>query len=177
MIAEYTAAYATIVGLLSAFTTGRDFQKGLEMAEFEAWLIEHNHHQVMEEIEKDQATSVFVKAFLNREIPEIQYKLDAILALVHSLLERQTEVADSTVGAPLNLHYGKRMLTFLFEMFKTNELTIANFDYALEETKDLINGHLQQVNPYVLESMVRECLSSGKLPTEIVHEHWFNLIE
>jgi hypothetical protein len=101
LIAEYTAAYATIVGLLSAFTTGRDVEKNIEISEFTTWLLEHNHHKVVEVIERDRATSIFVKAFLNREIPEIQYKLDAILALVQSLLERQSDEADATLVTPL----------------------------------------------------------------------------
>lgn len=177
MIAEYISSYATIVGLLSAFTTGRDIQKGLEVDEFISWLIEHNHQRMVEEIQRDQATSIFVKAFLNREIPEIQLKLDSILALVQSLIERQSEKPDVAVGMPLNQHYGKRMLTFLFEQFKSNRFSISNFDYALEETKHLIEGHLDKVNPYVLEAMVRECLSSRISATEIVHKHWLNLIE
>ncbi|MBF6650416.1 hypothetical protein [Methylobacter sp. BlB1] len=177
MIAEYTAAYATIVGLLSAYATGRDVQKGLEIDEFIEWLIEHNHQKIVEEIQRNQATSIFVKAFLNREIPEIQLKLDSILALVQSLIERQSENSDAPVGMPLNHHYGKKMLTFLFEQFKSNRFSISNFDYALEETEYLLKGHLEKVNPYVLETMVRECLSSRISATEIVHKHWLNLIE
>ncbi|MDK9556105.1 hypothetical protein QQF73_00610 [Marinobacter sp. M216] len=177
MIAEYAAASATIVGLLSAFATGRDVTKGKELSEFIAWLIEHNHHQLVDEINKDQATTVFIKAFLNREIPQIHAKLDAVLALVQSLMERRSAGEEAAFGTPLNAHYGKRIITFLFEQFKSHGFTNDDFDYALEETRALLDQHLEPINLYVLEKMVRECLSSNASATEIVHEHWQNLVD
>jgi hypothetical protein len=177
VIAEYAAASATIVGLLSAFAAGRDITKGNEHSEFTAWLIEHNHHQVVEAIDKDHATSVFIKAFLNREIPQIHAKLDAVLALVQSLMERQSAGEEAFIGTTLNAHYGKRMITFLFEQFKSRGFTNDNFDYALEKTRSMLDQHLDPINLYVLGKMVRECLSSKTSATEIVHEHWQNLVD
>lgn len=176
MISECVGVSATIVGLLSAFATGRDIKKGNELSEFIAWLTEHNHNQVVKEIQQNQATSVFIKAFLNREIPEIHTKLDAVLALVQSLIERQGAGDEVIIGTPLNEQYGKRMITFLFEQFKSHGFTIDNFEYALEETQSLLDRHLESINQYVLEKMVREFLSLKISATEIVHKHWPNLV-
>ena len=82
MLGELVSGYASIVGLLSAFAASRNGQKTEDFQNFIEWLIEHNHEELVLEIHKNQSTAIFIKAFLNKEIPEIQLKLDSILALV-----------------------------------------------------------------------------------------------
>lgn len=80
MVMEYASSLATIAGLASAFLTGRDIKKGQELQEFIEWLIKHNHKELAEEIKKNQTTAISTKAFLNKEIPEIQSKLDSLIS-------------------------------------------------------------------------------------------------
>jgi hypothetical protein len=175
MLVEYASAYATIVGLLSAFSSGRD-AKNKDIQHFIEWLSNHNHQELAEEIQKNQKTTIFVKAFLNKEIPEIQLKLDSIIALVQALVERLQESPETPVEQRLSHHYSQRIIIFLFEQFKEEKISMKNFQYALEETQQIIHGHLSDYNPYVLEAMVRECLSTRDTATEVVHKHWHNLI-
>jgi hypothetical protein len=76
------------VGLLSAFSASRNSQKAEDAQSFIEWLIKHKHEELALEIQINQGTSIFIKAFLNKEIPEIQLKLDSILALVQIVTER-----------------------------------------------------------------------------------------
>jgi hypothetical protein len=62
MIAEF----ATIVGLLSSFSSGRQSDKLLNIAEFLQWLTEHNHSEVRELIEQNQTISISIKALLTK---------------------------------------------------------------------------------------------------------------
>ena len=176
MLSELVSGYASIVGLLSAFSAERHGQKTEDLQNFIEWLIKHNHQELVSEIHKNQSTAIFIKAFLNKEIPEIQLKLDSILALVQIVIERQQEPRETSLEHDLGLRYAQIIITFIFEQFKNEKLKIENFDYALEFTKESIQGHIQEFNNYVLEAMVRECLTSRTSATEIVHKHWGSLI-
>ncbi|MDX1366812.1 hypothetical protein [Pseudomonas sp.] len=176
MLVEFASEYASIVGLLSAFSASRNGQKAEDVQSFIEWLIKHNHEELASEIQKNQSTSVFIKAFLNKEIPEIQLKLDSILALVQIVTERLQENPEASLEQDLGYRYAQRIVTFMFERFKHEKFKIENLDYALEITNDLIHGHLKEFNTYVLEAMVRECLTSRISATEIVHKHWDSLV-
>lgn len=72
------AEFATIVGLLSAFSSGRTGQKQLELSEFLVWLAEHNHDDIKQSIEANQTTTISIKAILNRGLVDVHEKLDTI---------------------------------------------------------------------------------------------------
>lgn len=84
MIAEF----ATIVGLLSSFSSGRQSDKLLDIAEFLQWLTEHNHSEVRELIEQNQATSISIKALLNNGVDDITKKLIGISEQIAVLASR-----------------------------------------------------------------------------------------
>lgn len=176
MLVEFALEYASIVGLLSAFSASRNGQKAEGFQSFIEWLIRHNHEELALEIQKNQSASIFIKAFLNKEIPEIQLKLDSILALVQIAAERLQDNPESPLEQDFGYRYAQRILTFMFEHFKHEKFKIESLDYALEITKELIHGHLKDFNNYVLEAMVRECLTSRISATEIVHKHWDSLV-
>ncbi len=176
MLSAFASEYASIVGLLSAFSASRNGQKAEDFQSFIEWLIKHNHAELALEIQKNQSTSVFIKAFLNKEIPEIQLKLDSILALVQIITERLQENPESPLEQDLGYRYAQRIVTFIFERFKHEKLRIENFDYALEITNELIHGHVKELNNYALKAMVRECLTARTSATEIVHKHWDSLV-
>ena len=84
MIAEF----ATIVGLLSSFSSGRQSDKLLNIAEFLQWLTEHNHSEVRELIEQNQTTSISIKALLNNGVDDISKKLNGISEQIAVLASR-----------------------------------------------------------------------------------------
>lgn len=176
MLDGLASGYASIVGLLSAFSASRNGQETKDFQLFIEWLIEHNHEQLALEVHKSQSTAVFIKAFLNNEVPEIQLKLDSILALVQIIIECQQESQGKPLEQDLGQRYAQRIIIFVFEQFKNEKIKIDNYDYAFGFTKDSIEGHLKEFNTYVLEAMVRECLTSRTSATEIVHKHWGNLV-
>jgi hypothetical protein len=105
MITE-ASAFATIVGLLSAFSSGRQSKGIAELTEFISWLIEHNHQELAKTIELNATTSASVKALLNQQNEELHYKLDGLghaMALIASRMPDLSELAASVVpGAELS---------------------------------------------------------------------------
>jgi len=89
------AAYAQIVGLLADFSSSRAKTKGkqeaIELKEFVDWLSTHGHHQIVSLIDRNQATSVSIKAALAEGT-------SAILSRISSL-ERQLAIASEGQGA------------------------------------------------------------------------------
>lgn len=94
MIAEF----ATIVGLLSSFSSGRQSDKLLNIAEFLQWLTEHNHSEVRELIEQNQTTSISIKALLNNSVDEITKKLSGISEQI-AVLASRSEGIDQLAAA------------------------------------------------------------------------------
>lgn len=86
------AEFATIVGLLSAFSSGRTGNKQIELSEFLVWLAEHNHEDIKQSIEANQATTVGIKAILNRGLVDVHEKLDAISERLAILASRSDGV-------------------------------------------------------------------------------------
>jgi hypothetical protein len=72
------AEFAQIVGLLSAFTSGRKTDEILSIAEFLQWLTEHNHEEIKCIVEQNQTTVTSIKALLNDDIKEIKNTLEGI---------------------------------------------------------------------------------------------------
>jgi hypothetical protein len=92
------AEFATIVGLLSAFSSGRSDQKQLELSGFLAWLAEHNHEDIKVLIEANQATTISIKAILNRGLVDVHERLDDISERLAILLSRTEGVEDLAVA-------------------------------------------------------------------------------
>lgn len=88
------AEFATIVGLLSAFSSGRTGQQQLEFSEFLAWLAEHNHEDIKKSIESNQATAVSIKALLNKGLVDVHEKLDDISERMAILSSRSSGVQE-----------------------------------------------------------------------------------
>ena len=175
MIAEYASSFATIVGLASAFASGRTASKSDEVQDFIRWLIEHNHEEACRYLEKNQAATKLIADFLKNQIPQIHEKLDAInLLLLQMIEEREGSSLDSSRA--LGNQYGKRSITIFFERLKGGEYLNAEFDAVLNHVKELLHGHMQSVDIYVLDAMVREILTSKVSAHDVVNRHWDNLI-
>jgi hypothetical protein len=72
------AEFATIVGLLSAFSSGRADSKKIDLGDFLIWLAEHNHIDIKQSIEANHNTTVSIKAILNKGLTDVQERLDTI---------------------------------------------------------------------------------------------------
>lgn len=164
--------YAAIVGLLSAFTTGRDVNKILDMAEFQAWLAEHNHGDIVRLIESDSRTSIFVKAYLHQQVPEIQRKLDTLVDLVKAMANEGERDEVSFSGK----HYLKGVLKFGLERIIDSRLDSNDFDIAHSYVCESI-GDSVYCNKYVLEKMIRVCLERTYTSSQILELYWLDLTE
>lgn len=80
--------FATIIGLLSAFSSGRTGDKQIEMNEFMTWLSEHNHEDIKNLIEVNQTTTVSIKAILKRGLIDVHRKLDDVSDRIAILASR-----------------------------------------------------------------------------------------
>ncbi|MFB9867073.1 hypothetical protein [Vreelandella sulfidaeris] len=164
--------FATIVGLLSAFSSGRNAKKALDLAEFQVWLSEHNHEDVIELINFDANINLFVKAYLNKQIPEIQNKLDTIIELViflgHNNQSGEIEFSGKS--------YLKGVLLLGLERLINSGLGTEDFDIAHSYIVDVI-GDNSRYNEYVLEKMVHVCLQKKNTASHVFYTYWPDLVE
>ncbi|WP_339462995.1 hypothetical protein [Pseudomonas sp. EA_105y_Pfl2_R69] len=101
MIAEF----ATIVGLLSAFSSGRKTAEQTAISDFLSWLSEHNHEEIRASIENNQVTTVSIKALLNKGLDDVHQKLDDISTRIAILASRSDGVEE------LALAYAKESIS------------------------------------------------------------------
>lgn len=163
---------ATIVGLLSAFSSGRGANKALDIAEFQVWLAEHNHENIVQLLNSDAKTNTFVKAYLNHQVPEIQSKLDTIINLVKIMAnDREGDEAGYT-----GKHYLKGVALLGLERVINSRLEPEEFDIAHSYVSEMIGEH-SHYNKYVLEKMIRDCLHRKNTASHIMNMYWLDLIE
>lgn len=97
MITE-ASSFATIIGLLSAFSSGRNSQSTAEITDFLTWLIEHNHRELAKTVELNFSTSTSIKTLLNQQSSELNEKLNTLsetMALVASRVPDLTDFVTS----------------------------------------------------------------------------------
>jgi hypothetical protein len=163
---------ATIVGLLSAFSAGRDAKKNSDMAEFQSWLSEHNHEDIVTLVASDTKTNIFVKAYLNQQIPEIQSKLDRLINLVQ-VIANGSEANEVEYSGK---HFLKSVLTLGLERIIGSSLHSEEFEIAHSYVCEVI-GEQSRYNNYVLEKMVRDCLQRKYTASQILNMYWLDLTE
>ncbi len=164
--------FATIVGLLSAFSSGRGVQDASGLAEFQTWLAEHNHKDIVHILENSSKTNIFVKAYLNNEIPEIQRKLDLITDLVLTFVKGPVQDEAEFSGE----HFLKGVMLLALERIIGSGLRQGDFDIALSYAEEMVGEHCDY-NKYVFEKMIRECLRRQCTATAIQSTYWADLIE
>ena len=92
MIAEF----AQIVGLLAAFTAGRQSDDLVDSTQFLKYLTEHGHENLRQSIEQNHNTTISIKALLNSRLDDVSKKLNGIsdrLAILLSRSEGMEELA------------------------------------------------------------------------------------
>jgi hypothetical protein len=162
--------FVQITGLLSAFAAGRDAGADKKVSEFMAWLIEHNHKDVLQQINRNSQTLVYIKAYLNNELPEIQSKLDTLTLMVEELIKSSLDEED--VASSYKKAYEKNVLILHLQRDIVGG-SVTDVDEALR----LINDWCESAyyNKYVLAQIVRECIANDGTAYEIVNKHWYAL--
>ncbi|WP_419614269.1 hypothetical protein [Thiolapillus sp.] len=90
MIAEF----AQIVGLVSAFVSGREASKALDMAEFLQWLSENNHQDIKRIVEQNHTTTTSIKALLNHDLEDIKTRLEEVSNQIAALSGCSDDLGD-----------------------------------------------------------------------------------
>ena len=90
MIAEF----AQIVGLLSAYTSGRQSAEILSIAEFLQWLTDHNHAEIRKIVEQNTTTTISIKAILNNNLDTISQMLQDISEQIAILASRTNGIEE-----------------------------------------------------------------------------------
>ncbi len=78
-------SFASIVGLVANFASGRGHQDVLEIREFMEWLRFHGHHEVLAQIESNAAATASIKAALSEGKHELLARLGNIESLLTAL--------------------------------------------------------------------------------------------
>ncbi len=94
--------FATIVGLMSAFQSGRKIDESVGSEEFMDWLSQHNHQDIRALIEQNQKTTVGVKAILNLGMENINTKLNTISEQLVSMSSRTEGLGDLADAFPIS---------------------------------------------------------------------------
>lgn len=165
--------FAQIVGLLSAFTSSRGASKAQDFAEFNAWLMEHNHHEVLESINSNTKAISFVESYLNRQLPEIQSKIDILTAMVQVLIESQNNSND--VISPRRTAYVKNVLILILQREIFGKYSVRDLDKILKYVEDIFIADGVSYNRYVLKEILRETLEAKKTVYDIVNDNWYEL--
>lgn len=166
--------FAQIVGLLSAFSSGREAKKTLDVVEFQQWLFKHNHEDVIQRLDSDAKTAIFVKAYLNQQVPEIQSKLDQIIDLVKAMAYSVSGEGQDGEKTFSGKHFLRGMLLLGLERVIHSDLKLEDIEFALAYVLEGIGDDIQY-NEYVLERMIRESLSRNSTATEILSRYWLEL--
>lgn len=166
--------FAQIVGLLSAFTSSRDASKAQDFAEFNAWLMEHNHHEALKSINSNTKAISFVESYLNRQLPEIQSKIDILTAMVQVLIESQSNSNDEI--SPRRTAYVKNVLILILQRDIFEKYSVTDLDEILKYVEDIFIADGILYNRYVLKEILRDTLSSKLSAYEIVNKHWNSLV-
>lgn len=88
----------SIIGLIGQFISGRDSAKSHDYAEFMQWIQEHQHDEIKRLIEADHATTVSIKAILNRnhaQLAESLAQINVSLAGMASVFTGFSDLAKS----------------------------------------------------------------------------------
>jgi hypothetical protein len=166
--------YTAIVGLLSAFTAGRDASKALGLAEFNAWLTEHSHSNLTTAIEQNAGVAIFIKAYLNRELPQIQTKLDALTSMIEMLVERSDDRAPVGV-LPGELYAKNVALLFLGRAMEYGHSANANF--IIDELGQILDQASISYRREILSTMVEQAIFRKNTASTILETFWGELIE
>ncbi|CZT30250.1 hypothetical protein [Pseudomonas cerasi] len=165
--------YTTIVGLVSAFASGREASQALSVAEFNSWLAEHNHQELAKVIDHNLGVAVFIKAYLNRELPQVQTKLDALTAMVEVLVERSEET-DTSVVLP-GEHYAKNVaLLFIGRVMEIGRDT--NIGYVVDELEDHLTRNQIRFNHRAVARMVEDAAGRTETAAHILQRHWDDIV-
>lgn len=165
--------YTAIVGLLSAFTSGRDASKALSLAEFNAWLSEHSHSELITAIEQNAGVAIFIKAYLNRELPQIQTKLDALTSMIEVLVERSDDQVSAGV-LPGELYAKNVALLYLGKAMEYGRSVDAQF--IVDELEYILKQGSISYHRDILHTMVEHAMSRTSTASTILGTFWGELI-
>jgi len=121
-------------------------------------------------LNSDMKTNIFVKSYLNQQIPEIQLKLDTIINLVQVI----TNDSESDEVKYSGKHYLKGVTLLGLERVIHSNLTSEEFDIAHSYVVEMIGDNCSY-NKYVLEKMVRDCLLRKNTASDTLSTHWLEL--
>ncbi len=144
MITE-ASAFATIVGLLSAFSSGRQSDSISELTEFISWLLEHNHQELAQSIEQNATTAASIKALLNLHNEELHDKLNDLgetMALIASRIPDLTDLAASLVP---NVELSEQALSIITQM-QNNQTEYFFVSKAMNRRALLIPSNGKQID-------------------------------
>lgn len=108
--------FATIVGLLNAFSSGRQAQSTAEIADFTQWLVEHNHEELVKLIESNYSTSLSIKSLLNRQSADLQKQLSDLAESTALIASRMLDLDGLASSLLPNLELSEQAVSIIRQM-------------------------------------------------------------
>lgn len=110
------SAFATIVGLLGAFSSGREAKSTAEIAEFTQWLVEHKHEDLAGLIEQNYNTTISIKALLNQQSAQLGQKLDSLAKSTARIAGQMPDLDKLAASLIPNFDLSEQALSILSQM-------------------------------------------------------------
>jgi hypothetical protein len=164
--------YTAIVGLLSAFSSGRGPGQAQTLAEFQAWLSDHNHRELATTAGYNSGVASFIEAYLNRQLPHIQSKFDVLMSMVEVLIERGgVEGVSNGIGE----HYAKNA-TIMFIGEAMAYPGSIDKPYIVAGIMHMLDLSMLQHDKNSLDAMVDDIVGRKHSAVAVTNEYWGRLI-
>lgn len=161
-------AFATIVGLLATFQSGREGKRDIE--EFKHWLEENNHSNMVSIIENNQNIQQQLTAFMNQNHDQVMSQLSTLNDLMVSIASHMQGLGDIASSFAPNNGLSEQAVDVLRQFvssgctkmhrFISRTLDVGSTDDYLLENKDGPDN-IEYSEPRFIEDDINSLVSTG----------------
>lgn len=165
-----STAFASIVGLIGQFVSGRESRAAHSYDEFRTWLADTRHDDVIRLLEQNGATAIGIKAILAQDRATLLQRFDQLdyqLTIIASLVGGFAELAHAVRPT---VQLSRAALTFLRDFDRSGRGQIMEFNVqsgrklmAIDPQKVVQRAEIAYHDERFFEDDVRQLVDAGLL--------------
>ncbi|MEL0620482.1 hypothetical protein [Psychrobacter proteolyticus] len=156
-------AFATIVGLLATFQSGREGKRDIE--EFKHWLEENNHSNMVSIIENNQNIQQQLTAFMNQNHDQVMSQLATLNDLMVSIASHIQGLGNIASSFAPNSGLSEQAVDVLRQFVESGSVRILHIQTQSYEGVDNIysldNGGIEYSEPRFIETDIDSLVNAG----------------